>query len=171
MTRNMNLDEKTCAYIAGYIDAKNIIFGQIVENPIYKFGFTVRVFIAFHQRNDKKWFLLKLKKLLNYGSIKTVQVRDKGNFVEYLISNIDIVENILTMLLPYTIAKKSVILNTLNIIRLKRATSSASDFLDLCRLIEDVPSSNELYNLGKPHINYEYVKLKLKDKFPLETLQ
>jgi hypothetical protein len=49
-----NLTKNDLAYIAGLLDGDGSIFSQIIEDVDYKYGFNVRVSIAFFQGKDKK---------------------------------------------------------------------------------------------------------------------
>ena len=49
-----NLNELDLAYIAGFLDGDGSIFAQIVPGAAYKYDFTVRVSVAFFQKNEKK---------------------------------------------------------------------------------------------------------------------
>lgn len=152
------------AYIAGFIDGDGSIFCQIIEGSDYKYGFTIRVSIVLFQRKDKKWFLMQLKDKLGYGTIR----ERKDGIVEYAIVSIDAVEKFLHLLKPYLIIKRNILLKTLDLVSKKRKVENINDFLSLCSLVDEIG----LLTFGKLRtINTEYVKSKLKNNFPVETLQ
>lgn len=166
MRKNLeNLTKEDLAYIAGFIDGDGSIFCQIIEGSDYKYGFTIRVSLVFFQHKDKKWFLMQWKNKLGFGIIR----ERKDDIIEYTISSIDAVENLLLLLKPFIIIKHNVLLKTLDIIAKKRKIHDINDFLDLCSLVDEV--GNLTYG-KKRTITTEYVKLKLKsNNIPVETLQ
>lgn len=165
MRKNLeNLTKEDLSYISGFLDGDGSIFSQIIEGSDYKYGFTTRVSIVFFQRKDKKWFLMQLKNKLGFGIIR----ERKDNMIEYVISSIDAVEKLLILFKPFIIIKQNILIKTLEIISKKRNILDINDFLSLCLLIDEV--SNLTYGKNRT-IDSQYVKLKLKDKFPVETLQ
>lgn len=159
-----NLTKEDLAYIAGFIDGDGSIFCQIIEGSDYKYGFTIRVSLVFFQHKDKKWFLMQWKDRLGFGIIR----ERKDDIVEYAISSIDAVEQLLLLLKPFIIIKHNVLIKTLDIIEKKRKIQNLTDFLTLCSLVDEVGK----LTYGKNRtVTSEYVKLKLKDNIPVETLQ
>ena len=106
MSSNQKLTEEEKSYIAGFLDGDGSIFAQIVKGKDYKYGFRIRVSIGFYQKKDKYWFLLKLKKLLKYG---TTRIR-KDNMAEYVITGSGPVKQILLLLEKFLVLKKKMLI-------------------------------------------------------------
>ena len=107
---------------------------------------------------------MQLKDKLGFGIIR----KKNNNIVEYSIISIDAVEKLLILLRPYIVVKQNILLKTLEIIIKKRKILNAQDFLFLCQLVDET----DAHTYGKNStITVEYVKLKIKNNFPVETLQ
>lgn len=138
MSRNQKLTKEEKSYIAGFLDGDGSIFAQIVKGKDYKYGFRIRVSIGFYQRKDKYWFLLKLKKLLKYG---TTRIR-KDNMAEYVITGSGPVEQTLLVLKEFVVLKKKNVNLVLKILEKKRNINSKQEFLELCQLVDSVAELN-----------------------------
>jgi hypothetical protein len=49
----VNLTNIEKAYIAGFLDGDGSIIVQIIKSEIYRYGFTIRISIVFHQKSEK----------------------------------------------------------------------------------------------------------------------
>lgn len=106
---------------------------------------------------------MQMHNLLGFGVIR----ERNDNMVEYVITSIDAVEKFLLLLKPYIIIKKNILIKVLKIIKLKRSVNNVNDFIKICELVDSTLDDTD----GKNRIiNSLYVKAKLKDKFPVETL-
>jgi intein-encoded DNA endonuclease-like protein len=133
-TINTKLTAEELAYIAGFLDGDGSIFAQIVKGKQYRYGFTVRFSIAFFQKKKRFWFILWLKAKLTVG-----YTRLRSDLMgEYVITGLDDVEQIITLLLPYLKIKKEVGDLVLKAISLKRIVKSKEDFLSLCTLTDKI---------------------------------
>merc|ERR1712100_371565 len=98
--KKLTIEEKS--YIAGFLDGDSSIFAQIVRGKDYKYQFRIRVSIGFYQKKCKHWFMLKLKKILGYGSVR---IR-KDDMSEYVITGANPVEQVLRSLRDHVLIKK-----------------------------------------------------------------
>ena len=128
--KELTIEDK--CYIAGFLDGDGSVFAQIVRGKDYKYQFRIRVSIGFYQRKDKHWFILKLKKLLGYGSAR---IRKDG-MSEYVITGANPVERVLLALKNRVIIKKKNVDLILEIIEKKRNISSKEEFIKLCKLVD-----------------------------------
>ena len=134
--KKLTLEEKS--YIAGFLDGDGSIFAQIVRGNNYTYNFRIRVSIGFYQKKDKHWFMLKLKKLLKYGSLR---IR-KDNVSELVISGTGPVEQVLLQLKDFLILKKNNASLVLKIIEKKRTVNSKKEFIEVCKLVDQVAALN-----------------------------
>jgi hypothetical protein len=135
--KKLTIEEKN--YIAGFLDGDGSIFAQIVRGNDYKYGFRIRVFIGFYQKQNKHWFMLKLKKLLgNYGSLR---IRSDG-VSELVITGVGAVKHVLSQLKNSLILKKKNANLILEIIEKKRKVSSRDEFIEVCKLVDRVAELN-----------------------------
>ena len=125
-------------YIAGFLDGDGSIFAQIITDKNSKYGFKIRVSIGFYQQKEKHWFMVKLKKLFKYGSLR---IR-KDNVSEYVITSTDGVKNVLLELKDSLELKKKQANLVLKIIEKKQKVSSAGEFIELCKLVDQVAVLN-----------------------------
>ena len=107
---------------------------------------------------------MQMHDLLGFGILRE---RNDG-MMEYVISSFAAVEKLLFLLKPFVILKKNILIKCLEILQLKKNVKNVDDFLKLCYLVDLTVVEN--YSKRRT-INFTYVKSKLKNKFPLETLQ
>ena len=134
--KKLTLEEKN--YIAGFLDGDGSIFAQIVRGKTYKYNFRIRVSIGFYQKKDKHWFMLKLKKLLKYGYLR---IR-KDAVSELVISGTGPVEQLLLQLKDTLILKRNNANLVLKIIEKKRKINSKYEFIEVCKLVDQVAALN-----------------------------
>lgn len=145
------------AYIAGFLDGDGSIMAQIVRNEAYAYGFTIRLSVVFFQKTTNHWFLQQLKKQLKYGTLR----QRKDGMSEYAIVSGGPVEELLIALLPYLRLKKTLAKLILDIRKAKKEIKSASDFIDVCRLVDKTQS---LTFSKRRSITVETVIAALKEK-------
>lgn len=122
------------SYLAGFLEADGCILVQIVKNKTYKYKHTIRFSVVFYQKKDKKWFFMKLKKLLGVGTI-----RERNDFMlEYTILGSKLVAQFLQMLLPFLILKKKLANLTLSIIEKQKNVQTEANFLEVCQMVDKV---------------------------------
>lgn len=134
--KKLTIEEKS--YIAGFLDGDGSIFAQIVPGIAYKYNFRIRVSIGFYQHKSKHWFMLKLKKLLKFGVLR---IR-KDNVSELVITGVGPVEQVLLQLKDHLILKKKNVSLVLKIIEKKRKVKSKNDFIEVCKLVDQVSELN-----------------------------
>jgi hypothetical protein len=128
-----NLTDIDRAYIAGFFDGDGSLICQIVKSSKHKLGFYIRISIVFIQRTDKHWFLMNLRDMLKYGSLR----KRKDGISEYTIVSGDPVRLILLELLPYLKIKRSLALHVLKIIECKRNINNDRElFIEACSLVD-----------------------------------
>jgi hypothetical protein len=147
------------SYIAGFLDGDGCILAQLVKGN-YKYKYTIRIKINFYQHKKRHWFLLKLKKLLIYGSIRI----KKDSMAEYSISGDSNIENLLILLLPYLQIKKLAAKLVLKIITKKRDVTLEADFIEVCKMVDEIA---ELTDSKKRSVTSLVVKAALIP--PVET--
>lgn len=128
--KKLTIEDKS--YIAGFLDGDGCVFAQIVRGKDYKYQFRIRVSVGFYQRKDKHWFILKLKKLLGFGSAR---IRKDG-MSEYVITGANPVEYVLLALKNHVIIKKKNVDLILEIIEKKRNINSKEEFIQVCALVD-----------------------------------
>ena len=133
--------EEKC-YVAGFLDGNGSIFAEIIPDNNYEYNFRIRVFISFYQHKSKHWFILKLKKLLRYGTLKI----KNNNVSELIIAGTGPVEIILLQLNEYLILKKSTASLILEIIKKKRNINSKEKFIEVCKLVDKIALLNSSKN-------------------------
>ena len=134
--KKLTIEEKN--YIAGFLDGDGSIFAQIIQGKNYKYNFRIRVSIGFYQHKSKHWFMLKLAKLFKYGSLR---IR-KDNVSELVITGAGPVEQILLQLKNHLILKKKNANLVLKIIEKKRKVNSKDEFIEVCKLVDQVAELN-----------------------------
>ena len=134
--KKLTVEEKS--YIAGFLDGDGSIFAQIVQGSSYKYNYRIRVSIGFYQKKDKHWFMLKLKKLLKYGCIR---IRKDG-ISELVITGVGPVEQVLLQLKDFLVLKKKNASLVLKIIEKKRKINSKREFIEVCKLVDQVAELN-----------------------------
>ena len=142
-------------YIAGFLDGDGSIFAQIIQGKAYKYNFRIRVSIGFYQKKDKHWFMLKLKKCLKYGYLR---IR-KDNVSELVITGVGPVKQVLLQLKDFLVLKKKQANLVLKIIEEKEKVNSESEFIEICKLVDQVSK-----------LNYSKTKL-MNAKFVIKSLE
>jgi hypothetical protein len=131
--RQSILTKEEKAYIAGFLDGDGSIFAQLVRRHDYKFGFQIRVSVVFFQKKENIWFLNRLQKDLQAG---TVRVRN-DNMAELSIIGHKSVEAFIKEFYPYLQLKKPIARTVLAIIMESRKVGNDSDrFLEVCKLVD-----------------------------------
>lgn len=128
-----NLEEKDLAYLAGFIEGDGCFLTQIVKGSTYKYKFTIRISVVFYQKKQNHWFFLWLKKLLGFGYIRD----RKDGMLEYVITGIKPVQNLILLLKPYLKLKLSLAKLVLKIIENLENVKTEADFLEVCRLVDE----------------------------------
>jgi len=137
MTHNskFNLTPYDWAYLAGFLDGDGSLLAQIVKNPNYKYGFTIRVSINFYQKKSRHWFLLKFHK--KFKQLGHLRIRNDG-MSELTFVRKDVVRHILTNILPFSMLKIPLIKLLINILDQKEKINTKCDFLKVCILVDKV---------------------------------
>ena len=135
--KKLSIEEKS--YIAGFLDGNGSIFAQIVRGSDYKYNFRIRVSIGFYQKKTKHWYMLKLKKLL--GGYGYLRIRKDG-VSELVITGSGPVKLVLSQLKDFLILKKKNASLILKIIEKKRKVSSEIEFIEICKLVDQVAELN-----------------------------
>lgn len=102
MNNLKKLTPEQLAYIAGFLDGDGCINAQLIKREDYKLKYQIRVSITFFQKTKSYWFLIKLNKLLNCGTLR----QRPDNMSEYSIVGISNVGKILLLLQPYIVLKQ-----------------------------------------------------------------
>ena len=135
--KKLSIEEKS--YIAGFLDGDGSIFAQIVRGSSYKYNFRIRVSIGFYQKKNKHWFMLKLKKLL--GGYGYLRIRKDG-VSELVISGVGPVKLVLSQIKDFLILKKKNASLILKIIEKKKKVNSEIEFIEVCKLVDQVAELN-----------------------------
>lgn len=163
MSKNTLIDtEADRAYIAGFLDGYGSIIFQILKNNSFKYGFQLRISIGFYQKIEKHWFMLYLDKILN----KSGNLRKRSNQITtQTILKEDKIRIFLLEVLPQLVIKKPQAKLALEILKKKSMIETKSDFLKVCKLIDDAAKLNQSKNRK---ITFQVVAESLKS--PVETL-
>ena len=90
------------------------------------------------KKKDKYWFMLKLKKLLKHGYLR---IRKDG-VSELVITGVGPVEQVLLQLKDSLVLKKKNANLVLKIIEKKRKVNSKDEFIEVCKLVDQVAELN-----------------------------
>ena len=97
------ISDTTKAYIAGFLDGDGCIMYQLVKRKDYRYGFQIRASIVFYQKTKNARHLKWLKDIFQVGYL-----RDRNDsMTEYAIVGLKPVRQVLELLKPYIILKKS----------------------------------------------------------------
>lgn len=129
---------KERAYIAGFLDSDGSIFAEIVRGKNYKYKYRIRLSIGFYQNKKHLWFLSKLAKKLNCGSVRI----KSDNIAEYIITASDPVKNLLLQIKDCLVLKKRQANLVLEIIEKKKKLKSKESFIEVCKLTDKVAELN-----------------------------
>ncbi len=138
--KKLTIEEK--CYVAGFLDGNGSIFAEIIPDNNYEYNFRIRVSISFYLHKSKHWFMLKLKKLLRYGTLKS----KNDNVSELIIAGTDSVEIILLQLNDHLVLKKPNASLILEIIKKKRNITSKEKFIEVCKLVDKIALLNSSKN-------------------------
>nr|YP_665683.1 putative site-specific DNA endonuclease [Mesostigma viride]AAK16693.1 putative site-specific DNA endonuclease [Mesostigma viride] len=133
------IDEKVCAYIAGFLDGDGCLMAQIIKG-VYKYKFRIRLSIVFYQHAKRKWFLLQLKKL--FDDIGYVRIHKTNNMCDYTITGSRSIEHILLQLMPYIQLKKTSAALMLQLIKKEKLVTTKADFIEVCQLVDKIAEQN-----------------------------
>ena len=163
MSKNTLIDTQTDrAYIAGFLDGDGSILFQLVRNNSFQYGFQLRISVGFYQKIDKHWFILYLDKVLK----KSGNLRKRSNQITtQTILKEDKIRVFLLEVLPQLVIKKPQAKLALEILKKKSTIETKSDFLKVCKLIDDGAELNQSKNRK---ITFQVVTESLKS--PVETL-
>ena len=89
------------AYLAGLIDGDGSVVIQKKKGK-YKNGFTIRVSVLIFQKEQRKWFLEKIRCILGFGRIR---IRNDG-IAQFEVEKKSDVLSLLEMIYPYSMLKK-----------------------------------------------------------------
>jgi len=109
---------------------------KIVKGESYEYKHYICLSIVFFQKKEKHWFMIYLKKLLHYG---TIRIRDDG-ISEYVITGANAVETVLRSLLPFLKLKRKSAKIILKIIQDKKKVDSKEEFIKVCKLVDSIQS-------------------------------
>ena len=124
-------------YISGFLDGDGSIISQIVRRKDYKYGFELRVSIAFYQHTKRYWFLMKLRKFIyNELKIECNLIKRKDNMSVLTILGDSNVKKFLLKIIPSLKIKKSLAKLALEIIEKKKKINTEADFIEVCLLID-----------------------------------
>lgn len=166
MNKLKKLTPAQLAYIAGFLDGDGCINAQIVRRADYKLKYQIRVSITFFQKTKFYWFLIKLNKLLDCGTLR----QRPDNMSEYTIVGVSNVEKILFLLKPYILLKQPQTKLLLELI--KQMPKVKNDPLTFLKLCEQVDRFILLNDCKKRQITAKTVRSDLElttDLFPVET--
>lgn len=147
----MNLD-----YIGGFLDGDGSIISQIVRRKDYKYGFELRVSVAFYQHTKRYWFLMKLRKFIYKElGVKCNLIKRKDNMSVLTIIGDYNVKRFLLKIIPSLKIKKSLARLVLEIIENKKKINTDDDFIEVCLLID---KTSEYTDSKNRKITTSYVK-------------
>ena len=133
------LSSEDKAYIAGFLDGDGCINAQIVRRDDYRLKFQIRVSITFFQKTERHWFLLQLKELLHYG---TLRKRNDG-MSEYTIIGYQAVNHVLAELTPYLRIKHPQAKAVFQIIKELSTAKDSQTFITLCEKVDHLGNLND----------------------------
>ena len=134
------ITEEEKSYIAGLLDSDNgCIDAQIVRRPDYQLKFQIQVSISFFQKTKRYWFLVWLKKKLDYGMIK----KNSNGVSEYILIGKQIVKRVLETLKNYLKIKNKQSFLVLNIISKSTKNQDFQAFLELCESVDRISLLND----------------------------
>ena len=156
------IDERSNAYIAGFLDGNGCLNAHIIRRPDYRLGFQIRVSITFYQSTKRHWFLLQIQKNLPGGSVR---IRKDG-ISEYSIVGPILVQRICEFLLPYLQLKRRQAALIIELTKRLKRNQSPEDFLTLCDLVDQIGDLNDSKKCTRSAI---FVQSEWKKLLPVET--
>lgn len=139
-----SINESEKAYIAGFLDGDGCINAQLVRRHEYRLLFQVQLSITFFQSTKRHWFLLQLHKLLGCGYVR----KRYDGISEYCVVGIASVSALCKALHPYLRLKQRQATLTSTIIERLSRHQSASEFLALCELVDQIGALNDCIPKG-----------------------
>ena len=122
-------------YLAGFVDGDGRILAQLVKREDYKFKFQIRVSVVLYQKTTRLWFLTKMQKQLDLGTLRS----RKHGMCELAIVGSTPVETVLKLLLPHLVVKRSLAKLVIKIIDdSKKGFENKAHFIEVCKLIDEV---------------------------------
>lgn len=134
MNKNLELTSEEIAYIAGFVDGDGCLLAQLIRRKDYCYGFQVRISIYFYQKTNRYWFLLWLKKKLQYGTLR----KRKDGVSEYCIVGSAQVEKILSLFYNKLRIKHKLCKLLLTIIEDLKNIQTAQDFVQVAKKVDQV---------------------------------
>ena len=126
------------SYLAGFLDGDGSIYVRLKPNSTYKYDFQVAPSVVFFQSLSEKSKLQILKKRLGFGYLR----ERKDGIVEYTVGDRKSIRSLMKMLNPYLLFKKKQAKLIIEILDFSEKISSASDFLELAKLIDEFGKLN-----------------------------
>nr|YP_009519391.1 hypothetical protein [Pseudocodium devriesii]AYC65394.1 hypothetical protein [Pseudocodium devriesii] len=139
MNKNIKLTSDEMAYIAGFLDGDGCLLAQLVRRKDYRYGYQVRISIYFYQKTKRHWFLLWLKKKLQYGTLR----KRKDGMSEYCIVGTQPVQKILTLLYRKLRIKHKLCKLILAIIEDLKDVQTSEDFIKISTQVDKVAYFND----------------------------
>lgn len=134
------ITEEEKSYIAGLLDSDNgCVDAQIVRRPDYQLKFQIQVSISFFQKTKRYWFLVWLKKKLDYGMIR----KNSNGVSEYILIGKQVVKKVLETLKNYLKIKNKQSFLVLNIISKSTKNQDFQAFLELCESVDRISLLND----------------------------
>jgi len=132
----MTTEERS--YIAGFLDGDGSVYVKLTRNDDYRYGYQLCPYVVFYQSRENRFGLEKIKNITRLGYIRD----RKDGISEYIIGDVNSIEELMRWVKPYVIFKKNHIKLMLDILRKKRKIKNAKDFLELCILIDKFKGLN-----------------------------
>ncbi|PIU69137.1 hypothetical protein COS81_01245 [candidate division WWE3 bacterium CG06_land_8_20_14_3_00_42_16] len=154
------MQEKTKAYIAGFLDGDGCVMFQLVKRKGYIFGFQIRASVVFYQKAGNENFMNWLKHKLRDGYIR----QRNDHILEYTIVGHRPAMRVLSLVAPYVFLKRKQVKLGLQLLKQlveKRERYTSQEFLKLCKQVDKISEFN--YTKKKIH-NFQEVKRYLSDK-------
>ena len=134
----MRIKESLKSYIAGFLDGDGSVYVKLTRNDDYRYGYQLCPYVVFYQSRENRFGLEKIKNITRLGYIRD----RKDGISEYIIGDVNSIEELMRWVKPYVIFKKNHIKLMLDILRKKRKIKNAKDFLELCILIDKFKGLN-----------------------------
>lgn len=134
MNKNIKLTSDETAYIAGFLDGDGCLLAQLVRRKDYRYGYQVRISIYFYQKTKRHWFLLWLRRKLQYGIIR----KRKDGISEYCIVGTQPVKRILMLLYSKLRIKHKLCKLILAIIEDLKDVQTSEDFIKIATQVDKV---------------------------------
>lgn len=139
MNTNIKLTSDEISYIAGFLDGDGCLLAQLVQRKDYRYGYQVRISIYFYQKTKRHWFLLWLKRKLQYGTIR----KRKDGMSEYCIVGAQPVKTILNLICNKLRIKHKLCKLILSIIEDLKKVQTSEDFIKVATQVDKVAFLND----------------------------